>query len=96
MVYLYADTDALYDNTSSKFVVAPDKEEHSTGPMTWGLERTSQLLFASSETLGHDHSGRHFAFDVGSERVIHTFNAPDAGEAVAIDSTGTPVHLSSS
>jgi hypothetical protein len=95
MVYLYADIAALYDDVYSNFVVAPDKEEHTTGPMVWGLERTSQLLFASSETSGRDHSGRHFAFDVGSERVVHTFNAPDAGEAVAIDNTGTLVHLSS-
>lgn len=87
-IYIYSNI--LEDSSDTILPLTGKHTDHCVGAMVWGLERTSDLLFASSEPpLDHELKGYHKAFDINKQKMAYQFDAHEAGDAICISADGT-------
>jgi len=67
--------------------------KHMIGSMAWGSQSTANHLFVSSEPIERTFKGFHKVFEVESQTLLYQFDAPEAGDVIALDSTGTTLAL---
>ncbi|KAJ6581934.1 WD40-repeat-containing domain protein [Mycena capillaripes] len=71
-----------------------DQDAHITGALAWGSGLSSSLIFVLSEPVDNDNpDGHHHAFDVQALTPLFKFDAPEAGDALCVDSTGDTAAL---
>jgi len=89
-IYVYPNSNSLKESNGPhlSLPVAPEGAQHSAGAMVWGAGATADYIFASSEHYGTEHTGFHRAFDVHTGKMVYKFDASEAGDAMALDSSG--------
>ena len=89
-IYVFPNSDSLKESNLvyASLPVAPAGAQHSAGAMVWGAGATADYIFASSEPYGTEHTGFHQAFDVHTGKMAYSFDASEAGDAMALDSSG--------
>lgn len=87
-IYIYS---GISEDSSDIILPLAGKDfRHCVGAMVWGLERTSDLLFASSEPpLEHELNGHHKAYDITKQKMAYQFDAHEAGDTISIAADGT-------
>ena len=74
--------------------VTPPDVQQAVGSVVWGHGASADMLFASSEAqMANDFSGFHVAFDPDQRRCVYNFSAKGSGDAMALDSDGTPIQF---
>ena len=61
---------------------------HVIGSMAWGSGLTADHLFVSSEPTKKTFTGAHKVYDLGVQKEAYGFDAKEAGDSIAVDSTG--------
>ncbi|KAH9479447.1 hypothetical protein JR316_0008041 [Psilocybe cubensis] len=97
-VNVYKITEA--GKSSCYFHLHPTKSPHVIGSMAWGAGPTTDILFASSEpdpfhTVNTPHfDGIHAMYSTEKERILVEFDAKEAGDTLAINSSGDMLAVS--
>lgn len=82
------------DTTNFTVSITSDAELHQISDFAWGTGPSSELVIAATCTSlpedipEPDTRGFHKIVDVGSERIVATLNAKDAGHAVTVSHAG--------
>jgi len=91
------DEDALREEPISDIALMPSESHHIIGSMSWGLGPTSTRLFISTEpTDTTKFDGVHKVYDVERKKMIYQLDGKEAGDALAVDTIGENILLSSS
>jgi len=91
---VYFLTSSSPDVPLSSVDIVPSKRNHDVGALVWGSGPTSGILFASSEPQNDIRTdGYHRALDAEYTRVAYSLGDNEAGDAIAIDQTGSTLAL---